>query len=140
SRKTARTSLFTAITRHIARDTILIVDGMNYNKGFRYRFYCKAREASVIAMVCNGSRYSHRITDAIEKGSLNALIQCFENQWSAQCLDAPLFAIPWDDLTPDAVTTGTVKSPNVGTQITPKAPTDALRMPEHTTNALVSVL
>ncbi|KAG2119327.1 chromatin associated protein KTI12 [Suillus clintonianus] len=45
--KTARATLFTAITRHIARDTILIVDGMNYIKGFRYQLYCKAREAGV---------------------------------------------------------------------------------------------
>jgi tRNA uridine 5-carbamoylmethylation protein Kti12 len=56
--KTARATLFTAITRHIARDTILIVDGMNYIKGFRYQLYCKAREAGVrVATVCNGSRY-----------------------------------------------------------------------------------
>jgi protein KTI12 len=45
--KTARATLFTAITRHIARDTILVVDGMNYIKGFRYQLYCKAREAGV---------------------------------------------------------------------------------------------
>lgn len=45
--KTARATLFTAITRHIARDTILIVDAMNYIKGFRYQLYCKAREAGV---------------------------------------------------------------------------------------------
>lgn len=60
--------------------------------------------------------------------------------------DAPLFTVAWDDPAPplerifDAVTTGIVKPPNVGTQITPKAPTDALRTLEHTSNALVSAL
>ena len=52
--KTARAALFTAITRHIAQDTILIVDGMNYIKGFRYQMYCKARETGVrVATVGN---------------------------------------------------------------------------------------
>ncbi|KAG1867270.1 hypothetical protein DFJ58DRAFT_130011 [Suillus subalutaceus] len=36
----------------------------------------------------------------------------------------------------DAVTTSIVKPPNVGTQMTPKALTDALCTPEHTKNAL----
>lgn len=52
--KTARAALFTAMTRHIARDTILIVDSVNYIKGFRYQMYCKAREAGVrVATVGN---------------------------------------------------------------------------------------
>ncbi|KAG2130798.1 chromatin associated protein KTI12 [Suillus bovinus] len=102
--KTARATLFTAITRHIYKDTILIVDGMNDIKGFRYQLYCKAREAGV------------RVATRFEEPSSMV-------RW-----DAPLFTILWDDPTPplerisDAVTTGIVKSPN------------------HTTNALVSVL
>lgn len=78
--------------------------------------------------------------------SLDALIQRFEEPSSMVRWDAPLFTVSWDDPTPplerifDAVTTGTVKPPNVGTQITPKAPTDALRTLEHTSNALVSAL
>ncbi|KAG2155252.1 chromatin associated protein KTI12 [Suillus bovinus] len=153
--KTARATLFTAITRHINKDTILIVDGMNYIKGFRYQLYCKAREAGVrVATVyvlatpdqcrkwnderVDGKRYNPK--------TLDALIQRFEEPSSMVRWDAPLFTIPWDDPTPplerisDAVTTGIVKPPNVGTQITPKAPTDALRTLEHTTNALVSAL
>ncbi|KAG1739440.1 chromatin associated protein KTI12 [Suillus paluster] len=153
--KTARATLFTAITRHIARDTILVVDGMNYIKGFRYQLYCKAREAGVrVATVyvlatpdqcrkwnderIDGKRYKPE--------TLDALIQRFEEPSSMVRWDAPLFTIAWDDTSPplerisDAVTTGIVKPPNVGTQITPKAPTDALRTLEHTTNALVSAL
>jgi protein KTI12 len=78
--------------------------------------------------------------------SLDALIQRYEEPSSMVRWDAPLFTVPWDDPTPplepifDAVTSGIVKPPNVGTQITPKAPTDALRTLEHTSNALVSAL
>jgi len=44
SEKPARGALFTAMQRQMGRDTILIVDAMNYIKGFRYQMYCAARE------------------------------------------------------------------------------------------------
>jgi tRNA uridine 5-carbamoylmethylation protein Kti12 len=44
SEKPARGALFTAIQRQMGHDTILIVDGLNYIKGFRYQMYCAARE------------------------------------------------------------------------------------------------
>ncbi|KAG1882536.1 chromatin associated protein KTI12 [Suillus fuscotomentosus] len=153
--KIARATLFTAITRHIAKDTILIVDGMNYIKGFRYQLYCKAREAGVrVATVyvlatpdqCRKWNDERGDRKRYKPQTLDALIQRFEEPSSMVRWDAPLFTIPWDDPTPplerisDAVTTGIIKPPNVGTQITPKAPTDALRTLEHTTNALVSAL
>ena len=33
--------------RALTRDTIVIVDGLNYIKGYRYQMYCVARELSV---------------------------------------------------------------------------------------------
>ena len=33
--------------RQMAQDTILILDAMNYIKGFRYQMYCAAREAKL---------------------------------------------------------------------------------------------
>jgi protein KTI12 len=44
SEKLARAALFTAVQRQMGRDTILIVDALNYIKGFRYQLYCAARE------------------------------------------------------------------------------------------------
>jgi Predicted nucleotide kinase len=44
SEKIARGTLFAAIQRQMAQDTILIVDAPNYIKGFRYQIYCAARE------------------------------------------------------------------------------------------------
>jgi protein KTI12 len=44
SEKAARGALFTAMRRQLALDTVLIVDAMNYIKGFRYQMYCAARE------------------------------------------------------------------------------------------------
>ena len=42
--KPARGTLFTAVQREMGQDKILIADGMNYIKGFRYQMYCAARE------------------------------------------------------------------------------------------------
>lgn len=42
--KPARAALFTAMQRQMGQDRILIVDAMNYIKGFRYQMYCAARE------------------------------------------------------------------------------------------------
>lgn len=44
SEKLARATLFAAVQRQISPDTILIVDALNYIKGFRYQLYCAARE------------------------------------------------------------------------------------------------
>ena len=54
SEKSARATLFAAVQRHIAADTILIVDSLNYIKGFRYQLYCAARELKLrTCTVCN---------------------------------------------------------------------------------------
>ncbi|KAG1779876.1 chromatin associated protein KTI12-domain-containing protein [Suillus placidus] len=90
--------------------------------------------------------FPHPIPNLETPNSLDALVQRFKEPSSMVRWDAPLFTIPWNDPIPplerisDAVTTGIVKPPNVGTQITPKAPTDALCTLEHTTNALASAL
>lgn len=52
--KPARAALFTAMQRRMGQDTILIVDAMNYIKGFRYQMYCAAREMKV--RVCTVSQ------------------------------------------------------------------------------------
>ena len=44
SEKMARGALYAAIQRLLSLDTIVIVDALNYIKGFRYQMYCAARE------------------------------------------------------------------------------------------------
>ena len=48
--KPARATLFSAVIRVLNKETIVIVDGMNYIKGSRYQMYCAAREVG--ARVC----------------------------------------------------------------------------------------
>ena len=41
--KDARAAEYSAVKRAIGRETIVIADGMNYIKGFRYQLYCEAK-------------------------------------------------------------------------------------------------
>lgn len=45
--KPARGAVFTALTRALGKQSIVIMDGMNYIKGYRYQMYCAAREVQV---------------------------------------------------------------------------------------------
>jgi hypothetical protein len=44
SEKPARGTIFTNLQRQLAIDRVLILDSLNYIKGFRYQIYCAARE------------------------------------------------------------------------------------------------
>ena len=35
------------MTRELSKNHLVIMDGMNYIKGYRYQMYCAAREAEV---------------------------------------------------------------------------------------------
>lgn len=41
--KDARAEEYSAVKRVLSRDAIVIADGMNYIKGFRYQLYCEAK-------------------------------------------------------------------------------------------------
>jgi protein KTI12 len=46
SEKAARGAFFSAIQRVLSQDDIVIADGMNYIKGFRYQLFCEAKALS----------------------------------------------------------------------------------------------
>ncbi|KAH7911030.1 chromatin associated protein KTI12 [Hygrophoropsis aurantiaca] len=155
SEKPARGALFTAMQRQMGQDTILIVDSLNYIKGFRYQMYCAARELKLrmcTVYVVATPELSKEWNEARQDGrtyapeTLANLIQRYEEPSSMDRWDSPLFTIPWtdDDVPADpiwqAVTAGNVKPPNTGTQVVAKAPTDALRTLEHTVTTIVSAI
>lgn len=41
--KDARAEEYSAVKRLLSRDDIVIADGLNYIKGFRYQLYCEAK-------------------------------------------------------------------------------------------------
>ncbi|KNZ80477.1 Protein kti12 [Termitomyces sp. J132] len=159
SEKPARGALFTAMQRQMALDTILIVDGLNYIKGFRYQMYCAAREMKlrvctvyVVALKeqCREWNATRQDRHAYSPETLENLIFRYEEPSSMVRWDSPLFTILWDENAPpmsqiwDALTKGNIKPPNSGTlSVQPqvaKAPTDALQALEQTAAAIVSAI
>lgn len=49
--KNARATFMSAVKRELGADTIVIADGMNYIKGYRYQLYCDAKEARTTSCV-----------------------------------------------------------------------------------------
>ncbi|KAK7692458.1 hypothetical protein QCA50_004083 [Cerrena zonata] len=155
SEKPARGALFTAMQRQMSQDTILIIDSLNYIKGFRYQMYCAARELKLrvctifvvttqdLAREWNETRQDSKVYPS---ETFENLVQRYEEPSSMVRWDSPLFTVPWldEDIPADdiwkAVTEGNIKPPNAGTQAVPKAPTDALRTLEHTTTTMVSAI
>lgn len=52
--KKARGALLSAVERLLSKDDIVIADGMNYIKGFRYQLYCVARAIGTPHCVVSG--------------------------------------------------------------------------------------
>jgi len=44
--KEARGAFYSAVKRALGRDTIVVADGLNYIKGYRYQLYCEAKGLS----------------------------------------------------------------------------------------------
>ncbi|KIM40044.1 hypothetical protein M413DRAFT_19287 [Hebeloma cylindrosporum] len=153
--KPARGTLFAAVQRFLATDTILILDSLNYIKGFRYQLYCAVREMKLrtctvyivappdLCRQWNSHRENGSLTDL---HSLDNLLVRFEEPSSMVRWDTPLFTVAWDDpQIPDsqiwdAITKGNVKPPNSGTLAVAKAPVDALQTLERTSTAMVSAV
>lgn len=55
--------MLSAVERTLSKDDIVIADGMNYIKGFRYQLYCVARAIStphcVVCVIISYDVYSY---------------------------------------------------------------------------------
>jgi len=155
SEKPARATLFAAMQRQMGQDTILIVDALNYIKGFRYQLYCAAREFKlrvctvyVVAtpQLCKGWNSERADGHGYSAETFDNLITRYEEPSSMVRWDSPLFTVPWSEsdvpfeLIWKAITEGNVKPPNVGTQGVPKAPSDALHTLEQVSTSLVRAI
>lgn len=56
SEKDARAAEYSAVKRALGRDTIVIADGLNYIKGFRYQLYCEAKAVQTPSCVVSDRR------------------------------------------------------------------------------------
>ncbi|KAF8348071.1 chromatin associated protein KTI12 [Amanita rubescens] len=153
--KGSRASLFSAVQRHLADNTILILDGMNYIKGFRYQLHCALREAKLRSCTlyvvasqeqCRSWNKGRPPIQSYSPETLSNLILRFEEPSSMVRWDSPLFTVMWsDEHMPyediwSAITRGNLKPPNMGTVAITKTPTNALHTLENTTATIISAI
>lgn len=98
--KTTRAQLLAATERAVAPKTVVLVDSLNYIKGFRYELYCvsKANHAKYMVVYCQSGEQLCAQRDAARKDSygnelLNALIRRFEMPEPRNRWDSPLVTI-----------------------------------------------
>ncbi len=130
SEKDARATIYAAVKRVLSNKDIVILDGANYIKGWRYQLYCEAKAVRTTHCVIhigtpverarevNDERLARRTAFGAE-GAVNAVdgtgreegqpyeSECWENlvfryeEPNAMARwDAPLFTVLWDDEMP----------------------------------------
>lgn len=117
--KDARATIYAAVKRILSDKDIVILDGGNYIKGWRYQLFCEAKAVRTPSCVVhigtpvgqakgiNESRLSRESVDNAEQEQLPYEAACWENlvyryeepnamaRW-----DSPLFTVLWDDKFP----------------------------------------
>lgn len=150
--KEARGLLKSAVERLISRDDIVILDSLNYIKGYRYELYCvaKAHKTTHCIVHCDTSKEicsgwnktrEKRYNDEL----LDALIMRFEPPESRNRWDSPLFVIQVDDDLPfdsiyDALVNRVPPPPNQATQPQPLSATNFLYELDKITQEIVTAL
>jgi protein KTI12 len=159
--KDARATFSSAVKRLLSRDAIVIADGMNYIKGFRYQLYCEAKALQTPSCVFHvgvPADQCRRMNDeALKAGSGGYDPELFENlvfryeepngmnRW-----DAPLFTVPYEDAEPpfEAIWEALIGSdgqakvvrPNAATVLKPASEQNYLYELDKTTSDVVGAI
>jgi protein KTI12 len=117
SEKDARASLYGAVKRVISPRDIVVLDGLNYIKGWRYQLFCEAKNAStpsaVLQVGCsvdrargvNEERLKRReagekdgaAEEPYEPANWENLVFRYEEPNPMTRWDSPLFTLIWED-------------------------------------------
>ncbi|KAI9792710.1 MAG: hypothetical protein M1816_001809 [Peltula sp. TS41687] len=154
--KDARAAEFSAVERALGKDDIVVADGLNYIKGFRYQLYCAAKAVATPSCVIHvgtpiprcrdintrlllAESSASDVTHTTNSGGgypedvFENLIYRYEEPNGMNRWDKPLFTVVWDDATPplDDIWEALVGSsrtvkPNQATVLKPAAPSNHL--------------
>ncbi|KAF0410779.1 chromatin associated protein KTI12 [Gigaspora margarita] len=152
--KKARASLISAVERLVSKEDVVIADGMNYIKGYRYQLYCIARAVGTphcviycgtpieIAREWNFNRGE----EGYEATIFDELVSRFEEPDDRNRWDSPLFTVLYDDPVPsydgiwDAIIVKKAKPPNLSTVAKPVSETNYLYELEKTTQDIINAV
>ncbi|CAG8698476.1 15731_t:CDS:2, partial [Cetraspora pellucida] len=159
--KKSRASLISAVERLVSKEDLVIADGMNYIKGYRYQLYCIARAVGTphcviycgtpieIAREWNSNRgeEGYDATMSVStKYKFDELVSRFEEPDDRNRWDSPLFTVLYDDPAPshdgiwDAIIVKKAKPPNLSTVVKPVSETNYLYELEKTTQDIINAV
>ncbi|XP_075998378.1 protein KTI12 homolog [Genypterus blacodes] len=138
--KNVRGALKAAVERKVNKDDIVILDSLNYIKGYRYELYCLIKHTQtphcLVYCLTSGEEStvwnsSRDVTEKYTQDILDALVLRFEAPDSRNRWDSPLFTILKEDTLPleaisDAIFKRKAPAPNQSTQSQPLSSTNFL--------------
>ncbi|KAL8736104.1 MAG: hypothetical protein Q9181_002545 [Wetmoreana brouardii] len=163
SEKDARAAEYSAVKRALGRDTVVIADGLNYIKGFRYQLYCEAKAVqtpSCVVHIGTPIKTCRKINAELLKDSeqdggypdeiFENLVYRYEEPNGMTRWDSPLFTVPYEDTTPpfediwnaSIGNEGELKKvrPNQATVMIPAAASDYLYELDKTTQEILNAI
>lgn len=156
--KDARATFSSAIKRFLTRDAIVVADGMNYIKGFRYQLYCEAKAVQTPHCILHVGTQAEQCRTfneesgdkAYESEVFDNLIFRYEEPNGMTRWDSPLFTLPFEDAEPpcEAMWEALVGSdgkakvvrPNAATVLTPATEQNYLYELDKTTSEVISAI
>lgn len=153
--KTLRSELKGQVLRHLTKDTVVILDALNYIKGYRYELYCasKSVKTTQVTVHCdissptgwawNESRFDEK--NKWSKETFDALVMRYEPPIGTNRWDSPLLlsleAIPLNlESLEAALFDRKPPPPNQSTQCQPLSSTNFLHELDKTTSSINSAL
>ncbi|MCJ1272299.1 hypothetical protein MMC21_000085 [Puttea exsequens] len=161
--KDARATEYSAVKRALGRDSIVVADGLNYIKGFRYQLYCEAKAVKSLSCVVHVGTPAEKCREInaqqLENGSPNGgyaqdlfenLVFRYEEPNGMNRWDSPLFTVLFDDDMPplDAIWETLIGSdrkvkvvkPNLATVTAPVTESDYLYELDRATQEVLEVI
>lgn len=149
--KRCRAAVFAATERALSKDSTVIVDAMNYIKGYRYQLYCLAREIGtphlvIQCLISHEQVLTRNNRSQVPCGGtlLEELINRYEEPNAQTKWDSPLMTLGPEDTLPFAEISkilggGARKPPSLATQIinAPACPTDTDHILQDVCNTLL---
>uniref|UniRef100_A0A674CVR0 Protein KTI12 homolog n=1 Tax=Salmo trutta TaxID=8032 RepID=A0A674CVR0_SALTR len=138
--KNVRGSLRAEAERRINKEDIVILDSLNYIKGYRYELFCLIKHTQTPHCLTHGLWFCFCFH------SLDALVLRFETPDSRNRWDSPLFTIQKEDTLPfeaisDAIFKRKAPPPNQSTQSQPLSSTNFLyELDKVTQDVLMAIL
>jgi len=152
--KDVRGRLKSEVIRQLGKDNVVICDGLNYIKGFRYELFCasKAGKTTQLTIQCDLSpedaeqiNLARGDSEKYNEDIFKALVQRYEAPISSNRWDAPLFLVLKDgnvnfDGIFDSLFNKKAPPPNMSTQNAPLSSTNFVYELDKQTQAVVTAI